>query len=254
MTHSLPLSERTDSITIKRCTSHAEYCRCVQLQIAVWNFDPIDVVSHHILAVATETGGQVLAAYEGERMVGFAQAFAAGREGKMYLHSHMLAVLPEYQSRGIGRLLKLAQREEALARGIDRIEWTFDPLEVRNAYFNIARLGAIIRRYVPNFYGDSSSPLHANLPTDRLVAEWRLKSPRVLARIAGAKEESAHEVTISLPRNMSALRRSQPSTVAEIQSRMRHEFLKRFDEGYAVIGFAVTETEGNYLLGKFYED
>ena len=97
----------------------------------------------------------------------------------------MLAVLPEYRNRGIGKMLKIAQREDALARGIDLIEWTFDPMEVKNAYFNIERLGAIVRRYTPDFYGSSTSPLHGTLPTDRLHAEWWLKSDRVEAVMAG---------------------------------------------------------------------
>ena len=94
----------------------------------------------------------------------------------------MVGVLAEYRDRGVGRLLKLAQREDALARQINRIEWTFDPLQLKNASFNIARLGAIVRHYIPNLYGRTSSPLHAGLPTDRLVAEWWVRSSRVKER------------------------------------------------------------------------
>jgi len=243
------------TISIRRCTSHADYQSCMDLQQAVWNFDPIDVVSHHILVVAAETGGQVLGAFDGGRMVGFAQAFAATREGKVHLHSHMLAVLPEYQGRGIGRLLKLAQREDAMARGIDHIEWTFDPLQTRNAHFNLARLGAIVRRYIPDFYGSSSSPLHANLPTDRLLAEWRLTSPRVQAHLTGSgAEHTAGAPVISVPRNMDEMRRDQPARAAEIQARIRREFLQGFEEGYAATGFAMTDTDGHYLLEPFHED
>src|SRR5205085_1868843 len=87
--------------------------------------------------------------------------------GQPYLHSHMLGVLPEYHNARIGRRLKLRQREEALSRGIALIEWTFDPLELKNAFLNIQRLGAIVRHYYPNQYGTTSSPLHGGLPTDR---------------------------------------------------------------------------------------
>ena len=97
----------------------------------------------------------------------------------------MAAVLPEFRDLGIGRRLKLAQREDALARGISLIEWTFDPLQTKNAYFNICRLGAIARRYLTDVYGSTSSPLHAGLPTDRLVAEWHLESERVVDILAG---------------------------------------------------------------------
>jgi predicted GNAT superfamily acetyltransferase len=121
----------------------------------------------------------VIGAFDRERAIGFALSVAAHRNGELYLHSHMTAMLPEYQNRGIGRQLKLAQREDALSRGINLIEWTFDPLQLRNAHFNIARLGAIVREYLPNVYGRTSSPLHHGLPTDRLVAQWRIRDPRV---------------------------------------------------------------------------
>ena len=119
-------------------------------------------------------------------MAGFALAYPGIRDGKPYLHSHMAAVLPEFRDLGIGRLLKLAQRDDALSRGISLIEWTFDPLQPRNAYFNLCRLGVVVRRYLIDVYGATSSPLHAGLPTDRLVAEWHLDSQRV-ADIVGGK-------------------------------------------------------------------
>jgi predicted GNAT superfamily acetyltransferase len=116
-------------------------------------------------------------------MVGFAMSMPGILDGEAYLHSHMLAVQPEYRNAGIGRKLKLAQREEAIARGIQRMEWTFDPLEIKNAYLNITRLGAVVHSYTPNFYGVFSSRLQAGLPTDRLHAEWWMDSPRVQATL-----------------------------------------------------------------------
>lgn len=256
MTNPQPIPAEAAPVRIRRCTTDADFRRCVELQQAVWNFDPIEVVSSHIMAVAVETGGQVLGAFDGVHMIGFAQAFGAIREGKPYLHSHMVAVLPDYQGRGIGRMLKLAQREDALARGIDRIEWTFDPLEIRNAYFNVVRLGAIMRRYLPDFYGSSSSPLHANLPTDRLVAEWRLNSPRVRACVSGVRQQEQPDAaaTISLPRNMSDLRRDKPARAAEIQANLSARFVELFGRGYAVLGFGLTKDEGVYQLAGSYED
>src|ERR1019366_5120641 len=111
-------------------------------------------------------------------LVGFAMALPGYRDGKPYLHSHMLAVLPEYRNGGLGRRLKLAQRDDALARGFDRMEWAFDPLEIKNAHLNLVRLGAIVRRYIRDFYGPSTSLLQGGLPTDRLVAEWWLRAAR----------------------------------------------------------------------------
>jgi predicted GNAT superfamily acetyltransferase len=120
--------------------------------------------------VVTKVGGQAFGAYDGDAMVGFLLRHP-GIEARRrpYLHSHMLGVLPEYRERGVGRMLKLRQREDALARGIGLIEWTFDPLELKNAFFNMERLGAIVRRYVENQYGITTSPLHGGLPTDRCV-------------------------------------------------------------------------------------
>jgi len=157
-----------------------DFERCIELERRVWGGADIDVVPLPIFVVSAEVGGQVLGAYAGREMVGFTLAMPGVRRGKPFLHSHMTAVVPEYQNRGVGRLLKLAQREEAIARGIPLVEWTFDPLELRNAYFNVERLGAIVRRFLPNCYGVTSSPLHGGLPTDRLVAEWWLRAPRVV--------------------------------------------------------------------------
>src|SRR5450755_3731266 len=157
----------------------ADFERCVDVQLAVWGYSDGDLIPKRVFIVAARIGGQVIAAFDRDVMVGFAMALPGYRDGKSYLHSHMLAVLPEYRNFGLGRRLKLAQRDDALARGFDLMEWTFDPLEIKNAHLNIARLGAIARRYYPDFYGPSSSPLQGGLPTDRLYAEWWLRSPRV---------------------------------------------------------------------------
>jgi predicted GNAT superfamily acetyltransferase len=139
--------------------------------------------------VAQRIGGQVIGAFDGDTIVGFAMSLPGYRDGKPYLHSHMLAVREEYRNAGLGRRLKLAQRDDALARRIDLIEWTFDPLEIKNAHLNIARLGAIARHYKRDFYGPSTSPLQGGLPTDRLVAEWWLRSPRVRRALGEEKAE-----------------------------------------------------------------
>ena len=117
-------------------------------------------------------------------MVGFALAVPGVRGGHPYLHSHMLAVRKDYRNGGLGRRIKLYQREEAITRGFELIEWTFDPLEIKNAYLNIEKLGAIVRRYTINQYGITTSPLQGGLPTDRLIAEWWLKSKRVETLVA----------------------------------------------------------------------
>ena len=179
------VNKPAEKIEVRKIVSIPEMEACVQLQQSVWQFRDLDIVPRRMFAVANAVGGQVLGAWDGEKLIGYALAIPGLREGRPYFHSHMLAVAPEYRNRGMGKMLKIAQREDALARGIELIEWTFDPMEIKNAYFNIEKLGAIVRRYTPDFYGASTSPLHGNLPTDRLHAEWWLRTARVRALIAG---------------------------------------------------------------------
>ncbi|HTS47694.1 MAG TPA: hypothetical protein VMH05_07105, partial [Bryobacteraceae bacterium] len=172
--------------------------------------------------------------------------------GKSYLHSHMLGVLAEYRDAGVGRRLKLAQREEALARGIDLIEWTFDPLEIKNAFFNIERLGAVVRRYVLNQYGTTTSHLHGGLPTDRCIAEWWIASERARAIIAGEPfERNPIEMRVAIPSDIARIRSKEPKRAREIQQKASEEFRSAFDRGLAVIGFEKSEEAGTYLLGRW---
>ena len=149
-----PLEAPGAQIRVRHCHGLEEFHACVELQWRVWGGADIDLVPLPLFVLAAETGGQVLGAFAGAaeagKMVGFTLAIAGAREGKPYLHSHMTAVLEEHRDRGVGRQLKLFQRQDALDRGIELVEWTFDPLELRNAYFNLVRLGAIVRRLLPN--------------------------------------------------------------------------------------------------------
>src|SRR5262249_2689391 len=153
-----------------------------------------------------------------------------------------------YRDRGLGRRLKLLQREDALTRGIRLIEWTFDPLELRNAFFNIERLGAVVRRYVPNQYGMSSSHLHGGLPTDRCGAEWYIDSSRVRAIVDKLPDQKPKEVArIPVPADIAELRISQPARAKEVQDGIREQFLKHFRNGLEVSGFESTAQEGIYI-------
>jgi predicted GNAT superfamily acetyltransferase len=229
---------------VRALTAHHEFREAVRLQRQIWGFDDIDVVPARLFVVATKIGGQALGAFEGERMVGFCIALpGVKRDGAAYLHSHMLGVLPEYRNAGIGRALKLAQREDALARGIDLVEWTFDPLELKNAFFNIERLGAIARRYIHNQYGATSSPLHGGLPTDRCVAEWWLRTERTSRCPASAR--------VSVPANVADLRTADPERARAIQAATGEALERAFAEGLAVIGFEIADEAGTYLLGPW---
>ncbi len=243
-------------IAVRPLTRHIEFAEAVELQRIVWGFDDLELLPVRLFVTAVKVGGQALGAYDGDRMVGFCLAIPAiGAGGSVYLHSHMLGVLGEYRNAGVGRMLKLAQRDDALARGIDLIEWTFDPLELKNAYFNIERLGAIVRRYVLNQYGSTTSPLHGGLPTDRCVAEWWLRSARVEAAIAGKPvDHSKTAAQIAVPADIGAIKRSEPRRAREIQKRISEQFLSYFAKNLAVIGFERSgskdgHAESRYLLG-----
>lgn len=236
-------------ITLRKLHEPEEMRVCVDLQKAVWGFSDVELVPHRLFVIASRTGGQVIGAFDGERAIGFVLAFAAYRSRELYLHSHMAAVLPEYQNRGIGRELKLAQREDALSRDLNLIEWTFDPLQLRNAHFNIARLGAIVREYLPNVYGRTTSPLHHGLPTDRLVAQWWIREPRVQQLLSQelALRPAVRE-QVSVPRNVLEICEHEPAKAKELQSQVRDEFQRFFAEGLAVTGFDLDEHSGHYLL------
>src|SRR5271155_2429760 len=226
------------SILIRTLEEAHEMSVCVELQQRIWGYTPIDTVPDQVFIVARKTGGQVMTAYDGETPVGFALAFAAIREGLSYLHSHMVGVLEDYQNRGVGRLLKLAQREDALERGINLVEWTFDPLQLKNAHFNIERLGAIVRHYIPNLYGRTSSPLHAGLPTDRLVAEWWVRSQRVEDVLAGkAQAVSSDCKRITIPASIRQICRDELHSAEKIQAQVREQFVANIAEGRAAVGF-----------------
>jgi predicted GNAT superfamily acetyltransferase len=179
------------TMAIRKCQTLDEMSACVALQKEVWSFTDADLVPLRMFVVAEKIGGQVIGAFDGGKMVAFAFSVPGARGGHSYLHSQMLAVRREYRNAGLGRKIKLFQREDALARGFELIEWTFDPLEIKNAYLNIERLGAIARRYNVNQYGITSSPLQGGLPSDRLVAEWWLKSKRVESLMGSAPGDPA---------------------------------------------------------------
>jgi predicted GNAT superfamily acetyltransferase len=246
-----------DSIVLRRCHGIEEFRACVALQKEVWNFSDAELVPLRMFVVADKVGGQVMGAFDGEEIVGFALSVPGTRTGHIYLHSHMLAVKKEHRNGGLGRRLKLLQREEALSRGIELIEWTFDPLEIKNAYLNIEKLGAIARRYNINQYGITSSPLQGGLPSDRLIAEWWLKSKRVETMLATGKNPAvATESSIGVPAQIYDWKAA-PETRAkaqQVQERNREQFLRAFSRGLAVLGYERdAEGNGKYLLGRWDE-
>ena len=210
-----------------------QFRQCVEIQHLAWGFSEADTVPMRSLVVCAKIGGQVFGAVDDRGLVlGFLNAFPGYRDGKVFLHSNMMGVRPEYQNYGIGRQLKLAQREEALSRGIDLVEWTFDPLEVRNARINLELLGAICRTYLLNVYGVSSSRLHGGLPTDRLVAEWHLNSARVKSRLGSTPAPPTHSdgmASLEIPLSIQHLKSAEPEAAARIQSGVRKRMMELFE-------------------------
>jgi predicted GNAT superfamily acetyltransferase len=249
-------------IIIRACSGFDELEACVQLQIETWGYDLSDVIPRKAFLVAQKIGGQVIGAFEKEsvggqtdggpeKLVGFALSLPGMKEGtggpQPYLHSHILAVREEYRDRGLGTLLKREQRREALERGIRLIEWTFDPLEIKNAFLNIHKLGAIVCRYEVNFYGVSSSRLQGGLPTDRLVAEWQLDSPRVQAILEDRPIAAPIiEERIPVPASIYEWKASEAGRerALAVQLENRRKFQQAFSQGLAVLGF-VRDAEGN---------
>lgn len=245
-------------ITIRNCARIDEFKACIALQKEVWNFDDADLVPLRMFVVSHKIGGQIIGAFQGDDLVGFAFSLPGTRSGHSYLHSHMLAVRDSYRNHGLGRRLKLVQREDAIQRGFDLIEWTFDPLEIKNAHLNLVRLGAIARRYSVDHYGSSSSPLQGGLPTDRLVAEWWIKSPRVTDLLEKNQPPQFRiEQRIEVPAQVYAWKASDADRpkAAAVQLRNRDQFINAFAHGLAALGFE-RDSAGNgaFLLGRWEED
>lgn len=243
------MATREGVVELRRLESLDEFQATAELQRRVWGFDESDLVAPRLFGVFTRTGGSCLGAFLDGRLVGFALALAAfKRDGRPYWHSHMAAVEPALHHRGIGFLLKQLQRREAMEAGLDLIEWTFDPLQSRNAYFNLEKLGVEIEGYLPNFYGVTSSDLHGALPTDRLVAAWHLASRRTAARLAGQPARRvAGSATIEIPTRISEVSRT---VAAGIQERVRTQFQDAFARRLRVAWFERTPESGIYHLAR----
>jgi predicted GNAT superfamily acetyltransferase len=236
-------------IQVRKCEKLEEFHGCVELQRQIWGEADLEVEPVTMFVVAAHTGGQVLGAFENGRMIAYTLAIAGLRDRVPYLHSHMTGVLGDYRDRGVGRMLKLFQREEALSRGIRLIQWTFDPLELRNAHFNLNRLGAISRQYLPNLYGTTTSPLHRGLATDRLLVEWHLDSSRAVAAMQSlAKEPVEAPALIELPPELEHWQQENAPEVKEVQSRVREEFTRWFAKGYAAVALRTGPGNRAYCL------
>jgi len=257
---------------IRKIESLAEMREVERLQREIWGVDDLEVYPALALKPQTEVGGILIGAFDEGRMVGFVFGFPGILAGETIIHSDMLGISENYRSHNLGYLLKLAQREAAIERGIERITWTFDPLQSRNAHFNFNKLGVIADRYYVDYYGVTSSFLH-RFGTDRLWVTWLLNSERVKSRIEGMKPTAPGDVDQLLHlvrvgenvepiidefRNESQLVIEIPTEITANHERWREATRKAFTEamnaGYVVEEFYVSKRGelkiGSYLLNR----
>jgi predicted GNAT superfamily acetyltransferase len=255
-------------IHIRACNGLDELDACVQLQRDTWGYDETEAIPRKTFLLAQKIGGQVIGAFDSElsndsagtasgpaaSLVGFAMSLpgikSLSGQPLPYLHSHMLAVRPSHRNRGIGAQLKWEQRRDALARGVRRMEWTFDPLEIKNAYLNIHRLGAFACEYRVDFYGVSSSRLQGGLPTDRLLAVWELDSQRVTAILQSVQlSEHLIEERIIIPVAIELWKCDDATRerALAVQLDVRKRFQQAFSRGLALVGFS-RDSDGNGIF------
>ena len=243
-------------IVIRECESLEELDACVHLQKAVFALPDLEISPRRHLIVTKQAGGFALGAFARGELVGFVLSVPGFyKNGERFFYSHMTAVAREYQNYGIGARLKWAQRERALAENIKFIKWTFQPLQSRNAFFNLERLGATVDYYAANFYGTDYETSGADeekigLDSDRLFAGWNLENEKVVALSKG--EEFAETVkavrAIEIPNDWNAMLKNEPQKAVDAQERVKHEFQRAFSEGLICRRFSRDENRPRYLL------
>jgi len=227
-------------MTIRPLASIGDLQACVELQREAWELADIDVIPVRMLLTQNRIGGLVLGAFDRDRLVGFLNAMPGLRDGRPYWYSQMLAVAKDYWNTGIGSHLKLAQRDHARQHGILLIEWTYDPLESKNAYLNIVKLGVIIRRYYVNLYGATTSRLQQGLESDRVIAEWWIDRPPV--RVEGEVRR------VYIPADIQSLKRQSLKSAQDVQVRVREQFLKNLEDDFYVASFERKDEWSEYLF------
>ena len=277
-------SVNDQKFVIRNVKSEAEHRQVEEIQKEAWGFSDLDIVPAATLIATQHAGGIVLGAFEGDRMIGFAYAFPGFEAGHASMHSHMLAVRPEYRNAQAGFYLKLAQRELTLEKGLDEITWTFDPLQSLNAHLNFAKLGVVSRRYLVNFYGEtSSSPLHQGFGTDRLWVSWLLNTDKVkqcisltpsrrAAKVVTASNDpgtiirssliysegarpllgdfsgnlAGNQCTIEIPHDINSIKERDMKVGAEWRTATRAAFLAAIEAGFLVEDFVRIESEAGH--------
>lgn len=258
-----------------------DYRRVVALEQEIWGYtDLADIVTLPVFIITVKRGGILLGAFDDTgRMVGFAFSLVGLKGGRPVQWSHMMGVVEDYRRSGLGRALKLAQRDRAMAAGFDLMEWTFDPLQALNAHLNFCRLGVVCREYARDVYGESTSALHRGTPTDRFVVEWHLRDPHVerrVSRTGGGLHVRATEVAdaplanvttergewlgtsrgdlaieeprlwVEIPPAFTEMQRGAPELAMEWREHTREIFETYFGRGYRAVDFELGRRR--YLL------
>jgi predicted GNAT superfamily acetyltransferase len=249
-----------EEIQIRECTTIEEFDNCVFLQREAFGLPDIEITPRRHLIVSRQAGGWTLAAFAGDRMIGFVHHLAAVRpNNEIFGYSHMMAVAKDYQNKGIGARLKWAQRERALAEGRTFIKWTWDPMQARNAHFNLNRLGVVVETYGDNFYGmdyhmdpAQASEAQPGLQSDRLFASWRLASKRVAALAAGEGHtiEATPVASVAIPSAWAALVKSDVPRARGVQAAVRTQFEEALRAGLVCAAFERGADESKYLFFK----
>jgi predicted GNAT superfamily acetyltransferase len=267
-----------EDIVVRECIAIDEFDSCVQLQREVFGLSELEISPRRHLIVSRQAGGWTLGAFVAGRLVGFVHHLAAVRDGnEIFGYSHMMAVDPNYQNKGVGARLKWSQRDRAIVEGRTFIEWTWDPMQARNAHFNLNRLGVTVTSYAENFYGTDypinvsgsiiqkeakasaiasgiapgvASEVAPGIDSDRLFAHWLLQSRRVkdLANGAPAGATVKPATTIEIPAEWTKLTRANPALAKQEQQRVRREFQNAFEAALVCAGFERSSARPRYLL------
>jgi predicted GNAT superfamily acetyltransferase len=249
-----------EEIIIRECASIDELDSCVRLQLEVFGLPELEISPRRHLIVSRQAGGWTLGAFIDERLVGFVHHLAAVRGSEIFGYSHMMAVDAAYQNKGVGVRLKWSQRERAILEGRRFIKWTWDPMQARNAYFNLNRLGVTVSSYAENFYGTDyvTSPSltgaePAGIDSDRLFANWQLQSRRVKDLASGAPVSNETipakpAAMVDIPANWTKLIKEDPRQAKQEQLRVRQEFQNAFASGLIAATFERSMEHPRYLL------
>jgi predicted GNAT superfamily acetyltransferase len=281
-----PFDDSPEPVALRRVETVEEYRAVEEVQREAWGFTTDAPVPTPILRAINDNGGLLLGAFSGPKMIGFALGFLAREEEKLFHYSHMTAVRPSRQHRHVGLALKARQREEVLGEGLDEVRWTYDPLQSKNAGFNVRRLGGVPDRYLPRYYGTMADAINEGLDTDRVRLVWRLRDPKVEERLHGhvpspaddlarlERSESLIEtalgpsglrrpvavrtpttanVCLEIPVDLSSVRARDLGGTRRWREATREAFTRAFAEGYAVDDFAVVSV-GNERRSFYFLD